>query len=412
MIKHFNYCKFTGALTLSLIGSEAFKLGASIYILKLTGDYWLVAILYLLIQIPSLLVYCFSHYLVQKITKIRATLLLVDLLSATILVVFVAVFHTLNQTSLANGLIVINALLGLIHAFRFIFLKELVYYVANNAQTMKTYNSLNSLGMGFGFLLSPIMGLVLYQIQFEWLIGFNIITYLVSGILYFWLSFYPSRLELLTQTTKTLPSQPQSCKTRIYLWTYVLSGSLLLGLISFPKQSGLTQVFQNLAQFDYNTWSFYFSIGFALMSLLGVLFTFYFNKIHKHHSRASIMVVSLGIGISGLLWLFFSFLPTTPLTQLLSYFLIVALQQFLFSIFLPMFYSQAYQLFSHQSFHRQNGISIVFRIIVSSLLVILFTFITKNWDYKYTYFTFATCVMVICVVLVYSYKQLRIIDSN
>ncbi|MBN4089748.1 hypothetical protein [Mycoplasma enhydrae] len=47
-----NSWKYTSSLTLSLIGSEAFKLGSSIFIYKFTGNLWLVSLLYLLIQVP------------------------------------------------------------------------------------------------------------------------------------------------------------------------------------------------------------------------------------------------------------------------------------------------------------------------------------------------------------------------
>ncbi|WP_051789160.1 hypothetical protein [Mycoplasma buteonis] len=55
-----NLTKYIGAVGISSLGSEAFKLASSLYIFKITGDLWLVTLFYLLIQIPSLFVYAFS----------------------------------------------------------------------------------------------------------------------------------------------------------------------------------------------------------------------------------------------------------------------------------------------------------------------------------------------------------------
>ncbi|PZW01566.1 hypothetical protein [Metamycoplasma auris] len=62
-----NNIKYTSSLTLSMIGSEAFKLGTSIFIYKFTGNLWLVTIFYLLIQLPSIFVYLLSSKIVKKL---------------------------------------------------------------------------------------------------------------------------------------------------------------------------------------------------------------------------------------------------------------------------------------------------------------------------------------------------------
>lgn len=78
---NFNLFKYVSAVGISLIGSEAFKISSAIYIYKISGDFWLVTLLYLLIQLPSIIIYIFSNKLV-KILKDKTALLLTDILSA------------------------------------------------------------------------------------------------------------------------------------------------------------------------------------------------------------------------------------------------------------------------------------------------------------------------------------------
>lgn len=87
-----NACKYTSSLNFSLVGSEAFKFSSSLYIYKITGDFWLVTILYLLIQLPSLIVYLFSTKIVKRWENDKLILLISDLFSALVLGILLIIF--------------------------------------------------------------------------------------------------------------------------------------------------------------------------------------------------------------------------------------------------------------------------------------------------------------------------------
>ncbi|UWV92768.1 hypothetical protein [Mycoplasmopsis cynos] len=55
-----NKFKYTSALIISILGTEAVKLSSSVYIFKLTENFWLVSLFYLFIQLPALIVYIFG----------------------------------------------------------------------------------------------------------------------------------------------------------------------------------------------------------------------------------------------------------------------------------------------------------------------------------------------------------------
>ncbi|WP_245579609.1 hypothetical protein [Mycoplasma leonicaptivi] len=150
-----NSLKFGLSLKLSLIGSEAFKFTSSLYIFKITGDFWLVTILYLIIQIPSLIIYLFSSKIIKKFQNDKNILLISDLLSSFSLLILLIVFLSIHQVSafaFSIILIFINTILGFIHSFRFIYLKNIIYYLANNKKEMSNLNIISSFATSIGFL--------------------------------------------------------------------------------------------------------------------------------------------------------------------------------------------------------------------------------------------------------------------
>lgn len=193
---NFNLFKYVSSVGISLIGSEAFKISSAIYIYKISGDFWLVTLLYLLIQLPSIIIYIFSNKLV-KILKDKTALLLTDILSAFfLLIVFIISIWFLTSNIFSIILIVLSTILGTIHSYRFIHLKNVLYYLATDEKTLKSFNIGNSLATSIGLVLSPLMSFYLYNyLQFYWLIVFNIITYLISGILYWSLKLNINSIE-------------------------------------------------------------------------------------------------------------------------------------------------------------------------------------------------------------------------
>ncbi|WP_238543389.1 hypothetical protein [Metamycoplasma auris] len=98
-------------------------------------------------------------------------------------------------------------------------------------------------------------------------------------------------------------------------------------------------------------------------------------------------------------------------SYLISYIVITTTQQFLFSLFIPIFYSLSYELFDKNNFHKQNGISIVFRILLSSLINLLLTLITIKFTYFYAYLFYSAVILIACLGIFYSmfdWKDLKI----
>ncbi|UWV84330.1 hypothetical protein [Mycoplasmopsis felis] len=223
-----NSIKYTSSLSISLVGSETFKFASSLYIYKITGDFWLVTILYLLIQIPSLIIYLSSKITSLKLNN-KYVLFFCDVLSFLTLGILFTLFFVLPKSeSKAFSIILItfSTILGFIHSLRFIYLKNIVYYITYNNKQLHNINILSTFGTSFGFLMSAILTILLYnKLDFFILIISNMITYIISGLLYLWLSLSSTKTKFDSENKET-----QKNKTTTYKWIFILSSSFIIGI--------------------------------------------------------------------------------------------------------------------------------------------------------------------------------------
>lgn len=391
---NFNLFKYVSAVGISLIGSEAFKISSAIYIYKISGDFWLVTLLYLLIQLPSIIIYIFSNKLV-KILKDKTALLLTDILSAFfLLIVFIISIWFLTSNIFSIILIVLSTILGTIHSYRFIHLKNVLYYLATDEKTLKSFNIGNSLATSIGFVLSPLMSFYLYNyLQFYWLIVFNIITYLISGILYWSLKLNINSIEF---SKKTISQEIK--KTKLSSWIFIFSFSILIGILLYPRQAGLIQFFAYIKDYSYNEWSFWLTLTMSISGLIATILLMILNHFNKSKIKLHIlMIVMLILATS---WIFIEKLTTSSYVIFIYYFLINTIQQFIFSITLPTFYSESYKLFNKKDFHKQNGWSLATRVIVSNLLIILFTFFNNKFSYYWAYLSYSLIILILSTLII------------
>ncbi|MDC8900292.1 hypothetical protein PR259_01650 [Metamycoplasma hyosynoviae] len=267
-----NKIKYSSSLILSMIGSEAFKLGTAIYIYKFTNSFWLVSILYLLIQIPTFISYLLNYKITKK-RNLKHILLWTDIISfsilSTILIGYFVIIKSNNLFGFSIFLLVINSLLSIVHSFRFIALKTIIYNISNNEKDVKTYNVLTTISTSIAFLLAPIFSLILFsKLPFWALILLNMVTYLISGFLYFSFKLNEKEIELVKQEKTDLTNQSNIKQNNDLKWVYTLSSSFIIGIFLYPKQSGMSQFFK-VIDFDANKWSFFLTIIFALFGFGG-----------------------------------------------------------------------------------------------------------------------------------------------
>ncbi|AKJ20666.1 hypothetical protein MSHv_01890 [Mycoplasmopsis synoviae] len=83
-------------------------------------------------------------------------------------------FWYLQEELFSVVLITLSTILETIHAYRFIHLKNVLYYITGNYDNLKKFNIANSIALSVGFVLSPIFSFYLYNyLQFYWMIAFT-----------------------------------------------------------------------------------------------------------------------------------------------------------------------------------------------------------------------------------------------
>ncbi|MDO6856531.1 MFS transporter [Mesomycoplasma ovipneumoniae] len=407
-----NSIKFTSSLSTSLIGSEAFKFSSSLYIFKITGDFWLVTILYLLIQIPNLVVYLFSSKIVQKWKNDKIILLISDILSVFCLAFLLIIFFSLANSQLFTFsiiLILVNTLLGFIHAFRFIYLKNIVYYLANNEKQMQNINVFSSFATAMGFLISAVFALVIYsRLDFYWMVLFNMATYSISGLLYFLLKLNEKKFDFALSQRENFKENDKKIST--YKWVFVLAGHFIVAIFFLPRTTLFPPVFEYINSqskveiFNYQQLATWFNIGFSFASVLGTIVSFLI--LNKTRKKISIIWLLVGLLILGWIWPFVAFIKNLNV-QFYSYMIITSFNQFIFSLFFPTFSSLSYLFFSKEKFHVQNGISLVTRAIFYTLVTIATTATFIYLSFYFSFLIFMVLISVLGLIVIFSYWKIK-----
>ncbi|WP_373438743.1 hypothetical protein [Metamycoplasma equirhinis] len=394
-----NKTKYSSSLILSMIGSEAFKLGTAVYIYKFTNSFWLVSILYLLIQIPTFISYLLNYKITKK-GNLKHILLGTDLASfivlSTILIGYFIIIKTNNLFGFSIFLLVINSLLSIIHSFRFIALKTIIYYVSDNEKDIKTYNILTTISTSIALLLAPIFSLILFsKLPFWTLILLNMVTYFISGFLYFSFKLNENSLELVKEQKEDNPNQNIK-QNNILKWIYTFFASFIIGIFLFPKQSGMSQFFK-IIDFDPNKWSFFLTIIFAIFGLIGSLLSLIIRN-----KNIKLIWVLIPMNLIFLIIIPILFVNIDNKFKNIAYLITIGFQQMLYSFFITIFYTNSYFLFSKDKFKNNTIYTLIFRIISSSIIIILLTLITNKFNYFISFAIFASLITISSIIIVIS----------
>lgn len=112
------------------------------------------------------------------------------------------------------------------------------------------------------------------------------------------------------------------------------------------------------------------------------------------------------VAIIGISWIFVNFYKNS-LVNLIYYTLVISVQQFIFNVILPVFYSLAYEIFSQKKFHKQNGFSLALRMISSSLLIILLTFFIEKFNFAVAFSFFSGFISLMSIISLFSYYKIK-----
>lgn len=402
-----NKTKYTSSLIFSMLGSEAFKLGTAVYIFKFTNSFWLVSLLYLLIQIPTFISYLLNNKITKK-SNLKHILLWTDIASFIVLgLILIGYFIMAGNNKLfafSIFLLVINSILSIIHSFRFIALKTIIYSISDNTKNIKEYNILTTISTSIALLLGPICSTLLFvKLPFWTLIILNMATYLISGFIYFSLKLREKPLEIIN--AKQTPSESKisiSKENNHIKWIYTLAASFIIGIFLFPKQSGMSQFFKSI-NFDANKWSLYLTIIFAVFGLIGSLMS-----LTIRNKNIKLIWILLPMNIIFLIIMPLLFANIANKSKNIVYLISLGLQQMLYSFFITIFYSNTYFLFDKQKFKTNTIYTLIFRIISSSIIIIVLTLINNLANYFVTFAVYSLLILICSIIIIICERKINL----
>ncbi|WP_033160873.1 hypothetical protein [[Mycoplasma] collis] len=277
-----NLFKYIFAIFISLIGSESFKLGSSLYIFRFQGSQCFIVLMYLLIQVPAFIIYIFS----KKLSKINSkfSLILSDILSIFLLSLSIVFFFTLSKNFekvFSISLIVLNSALAFVHSFRFIHLKNILYFCTKIEEEVKKYNYVTTWATSIAFLMFPLFSLFFNYFSYYYLIFFNIFTYLLSAILYYLIKLNKNPI-IFSELKK---GNIVNIKTNKYnKWFFTIFFSIIIGVVLYPKQSGMFQ-YLGYSKFEFislETATIIISMVSSFFGFLGAIVIQLLNKNKKN----------------------------------------------------------------------------------------------------------------------------------
>ncbi|VEU64307.1 hypothetical protein [Mycoplasmopsis cynos] len=405
-----NKFKYTSALIISILGTEAVKLSSSVYIFKLTENFWLVSLFYLFIQLPALIVYIFGPKIVQKFTN-KQIIFFADF-SSFLVVLIVFVIYFLIDTNIYGHtfswiLTISSSLYGLFNSFRFLAIKNIIFYLSNNSHDMKQYNLFNSLGLSFASFLSPILGFLLFKYFPFWAtLLLNMITFLTSTSLYLCLKQKKNHIEFIEQHDVEI----KTSKNKYLNWTFAISLGFLITILLYPKQAGINQFF-SFVNYDYKEWTFIFTICIFGFGLIGTLCSFLLNKINAHNRSLYFNIIILVIALLSFIWLFLNII-NDPKLLLISYLILNALTQMLSSLVLPIGNNYIFMIFDKKEFTRQNSYILVYRIVFYTILILLLTVLYLYAGFVVMFLMYSLILLIICLFIFYSKYKIQKQEVN
>lgn len=395
-----NIYKFVGSSFISMVGSEALKLGSAIYVMKITGDYWLTSILYLLIQLPSIFTYSFAGYVSKKII-LKKILVISDLLSIAVLIIILILNLTIKESYFSYSLLILNAVFGTIHSFRFPAFRGSINQITTDFDQIKKVNILLSKTTVISLILGPILTAFISfsNLPFYYFIILDAATYLLSILFVLSIKYIKQNIEDKHKKTNNLVTTKSKTNTHIFI--VIFSFAILLAIITFSRQ---TYVFQTIGAFslNYSKWSTIIILVGGVGSIIGSFTVKYIsNKIP----------FSIFLLLFPVFYLFLILTLKNINPEYYIYFVLVF--NFIFSVLysysLTNYYNFLYLKIPSHKIPNNIGISMIVRILTATLFNIGLTFIFIQWGWIFSTSIMAFAFLIINIVCIYyEYKILKI----
>ncbi|MBN4083226.1 hypothetical protein JXZ92_00115 [Mycoplasma sp. CSL10137] len=400
----FNSFKFISSVLIPWVPSESLKMGSAMQIYNFTHSYWLVTTLFMLMQLPLVVVQIFNEKLL-KIINFKKILIILDLISAIFLIIPIIMWNlfpfSTNIELIVTILLILNVLQSFTYSLKTMCIKKMTQFISSNNKEFSIVNNIFNLGVGLSLLISPIFSVEVFnKVTFDIFMTINLIFYLISIFLF-------SLVKLNKNSFDNKIKQIENDKkvhNSIYLITLISLSSLFL----FTRQSGVIAFF-NYYQYDFHFWSYYLAITMAFVGILGLLTSFVIKKKKLNINNTLLLFIFFGLNLS---WLFISQIRDT-IFSIVWFFVINAIQQFIINYVNN---NISFETKSINNNHKKiclniNRLILIIPTISSIFFTYLLTYVLANVSYYHAYVLY-TLILLTMILLLYSYRKKETLNSK
>ncbi|MCU4706590.1 MFS transporter [Mycoplasma sp. CSL7503-lung] len=398
----FNLFKFISSVLIPWVPSESLKMGSAMQIYNFTNSYWLVTTLFMLMQLPLVVVQIFNKQLL-KIMDFKKGLIFLDFVSAVFLVVPIIMWNlfpiSTNTELIVAILLILNVLQSFTYSLKTLYIKKMTHFISSSNKEFNVINNIFNLGVGLSLLISPIFSVEVFnKVTFDIFMTINLIFYLISMLLFRLVKLNKSPFEKEVKKVET----DKIVHNNIYLITFISISTLFL----FTRQSGVISFF-NYYQYDFHFWSYYLAITMAFVGILGLLVAFIVKKKKININNTILLFMFFALNIS---WLFISQIKNTILS-ITWFFIINAIQQFIINFANNNISFETKNISDKNICLNIKKLVLIVPVISSIFFTYILTYVLVNVSYYHSYILY-TLILLTMLLLLYSYRKKELINSK
>ncbi|QKT05351.1 MFS transporter [Mycoplasma sp. OR1901] len=391
----FNLTKFITSVLIPWIPSESLKMGSAMQIYNTTHSYWLVTTLFMLMNIPILIVQIFSKQL-MKLFNFKKGLLIVDFFSAVLLIAPIIIWKlfpiSTNTGLIVTILMILNMLQSFTYSIKTLYIRQMTHFISNNKAQLDIANVVFNVGVALSLIISPIFSVQVFnKITFDIFMTINLIFYLVSIVLFRTIKLNENAFVAETKQEKIVLGQSTNV-------VYVVTISSIAGLFLFTRQSGVIGFFNNY-NYDFHFWSYYLAITMGILGLVGIIVAFLIKKTRWKINNTILLFIFFILNLS---WLFISQIKNVSLS-IAWFFVINAIQQFIINFINNNLGFRTQNITFAKRTIKVEKIVTLIQVTTSIIFTFLLTYVLVVSSYYHSYILY-TIILLTMILLVYSYR--------
>ncbi|MCU4706335.1 hypothetical protein [Mycoplasma sp. CSL7503-lung] len=399
----FNKLKYTLGMFLSILATITFRFNSSIFIAANIHNDWFVSLFYLMIQLPSVIIYFLGPNLAKKFSP-KQLIFIADFGSILfLLILLISNIFIDNITILLIGIFIVNTVYAFSDGIRLIATKNIVYYSSIDSNTLHSFNILNILAYGSATFLSPILGFLIEKyVEFKYIMIFNLVAFILSDLIYLLIQ----QKKIATEFTKQNTKKQLEKENNTHVWIFAISSMMIIQLFLYPRQAGIIQFLKEIKDFEIEKYGYLYRFILYSSGLISTILLLILSKFkYKIKSNKIFHLLMWIIFVLHFVFIFVLFFSKNNTLLLVGFFSLSGFQNFFNSYTEPTSNNIIYQNFSKKDYNKQNAYALSIRIIVYSLIIVVLTIFYRFFNFKISFSIFTVILFInVCLISYSKYK--------